>query len=294
MATSRPRLFTIGILLLTGIMSLGAMAASDDKPPFYKLSYQGKQTYLLGSIHIGQADFYPMAEQIETAFAKSGALAVEADTSKADIMGLIRKYGLTQMAADAKTQARLADYCRSRSEICTPMQAYAPWMQAMQFSVMRFASLGYQAQWGVDQVLQSKNGERPVIELESTEFQFELMASFSPKLQWEMVLEAIDAPDEEMELLVRAWRSGDEAALDDLMQGQMLHDGDKELIDKMLWQRNEQMTAKIRALMMQQDGPSPLFVVVGAGHVVGDKGIPAKFAAIEGAKVQNCWQTACN
>ncbi|QYJ90452.1 TraB/GumN family protein [Shewanella halotolerans] len=294
MATSRPRLLTIGILLLTGIMSLSAMAAGDDKPPFYKITYQGKQTYLLGSIHIGQADFYPMAEQIEAAFAKSGALAVEADTNKADIMGLIRKYGLAQVAADAKTQTRLEEYCHTRREICTPMQPYAPWMQAMQFSVMRFASLGYQAQWGVDQMMLSKNGSRPVIELESTEYQFKLMASFSPQMQWDMVLEAIDAPDEEMVQLIKAWRSGDEAGLDALMQGQMLHDGDKELIDKMLWQRNEQMTAKIRSLMMQQDGPSPLFVVVGAGHVVGDKGIPAKFTGIEGAKVQNCWQTACN
>lgn len=294
MATSRPRLLTIGMLLLTGILSLNALAAPEDKPPFYKISYQGKQAYLLGSVHVGLADFYPMATQIEAAFAEAGALAVEADTSKADIMGLIRQYGLTQVTADAKTQARMQRFCQNRAELCNQLQPYSPWMQAMQLSVMRFSALGYQAQWGVDQVLQGKNGSRPVIELESTEFQFQLMASFNANTQWEMVLEAIDAPDDEMQQLIKAWRSGDEAALDDLMQGQMLHDGDQALIDKMLWQRNEQMTTKILSLMTNQTTPSPLFVVVGAGHVVGDKGIPAKFSRIEDVKVQNCWQQACN
>lgn len=294
MATSQ-RLCLLLMVLLVGLFSSTQIrAAVTDKPPFYQINYQGKTAYLLGSIHVGREDFYPMAPQIEAVFAKAGALVVEVDVTQTDVVSLIRRYGLMPQQQDEATAQRMARFCQSNQAICSALKPYSPWMQAMQLGVMRFDALGYQAQWGVDQILTQKNGQRPVIELESSEFQFELMASFAPQVQWEMVLEAIEAPDEEMLALITAWRAGDEAAIDQLMVGQMQQGDDMSLIDKMLWQRNQAMSRKIADLMTRDTTPAPLFIVVGAGHVVGDKSIVAIMRQQFKAQLQNCWQQACD
>ena len=293
MATSRHWFLLLLITLFTAFSSVSVLAAVTDKPPFYKISYQGKSAYLLGSIHVGRDNFYPMAPQIEDAFSLAGALVVETDIDNADTAELIRRYGMTAQAQDSETKQRMDSYCQTRQPICSALGGYSPWIQATQLTMLRFDSMGYQAQWGVDQVLMQKNRDRPLIELESTEFQFRLMASFAPKTQWDMVLEAIDAPDDEMLTLINAWRLGDEKALDELLAGQMQSGEDTELIEKILWQRNIDMSHKIAQLMADKNTPSPLFVVVGAGHVVGDKSIPAKMQALFQAQIQNCWEKPC-
>ncbi|WP_110455740.1 TraB/GumN family protein [Shewanella algidipiscicola] len=294
MATSQRWCLLLMVLLVGLFNSEDVRAAVTDKPPFYQINYQDKTAYLLGSIHVGREDFYPMAPQIEAVFAKAGALVVEVDVTQADAVNLIRRYGLTSQQQDEATTQRMASFCQANEATCSALKPYAPWMQAMQLGVMRFDALGYQAQWGLEQILTQKNGQRPVIELESGEFQFELMASFDPQVQWEMVFEAIDAPDEEMLALITAWRTGDETAIDQLMVGQMQQGDDTHLIDKMLWQRNQAMSRKIADLMTQDTTPAPLFIVVGAGHVVGDKSIGAIMQQQFKAKLQNCWQQACD
>ncbi|MCG9695523.1 TraB/GumN family protein [Shewanella sp. Isolate11] len=297
MATSRH----FSLLVLIGLLSLFAitkvMAAVSDKPPFYKISYQGKSAYLLGSIHVGSEDFYPMAPQIETAFDNASALVIEADIENADVGKLINRYGKTPIAKteaqDQLTAKRLEGYCQNNITVCNALAGYSPWLQATQLSVMRFGLLGYQPHWGVDQVLIGKNRSRPIIELENAEFQFQLLSSFGGEDQWDMVLEAIEVSDEEMMALINAWRSGDEVAIDQLMVGQLQHGDDIEMLDKILWQRNIDMSHKIAKLMTKQDSDEPLFIVVGAGHVVGDKGIPIKMKSLYQASIQNCWQQKC-
>ena len=74
MATSKWRLIaSISFLALAGL-STKVAGAETDKPPFYQVQWQGKSAYLLGSIHIGRADFYPLPTQIETALGKAKGL----------------------------------------------------------------------------------------------------------------------------------------------------------------------------------------------------------------------------
>lgn len=43
----------------------------------------GATVFLMGSIHVGKKEFYPLPQVIEKAFRESDALAVEVDTSSA-------------------------------------------------------------------------------------------------------------------------------------------------------------------------------------------------------------------
>ncbi len=307
LSTSRHYALLIWIGLVNFFVATNVCAAVSDKPPFYKISYQGQTAYLLGSVHVGSEDFYPMAPQIETAFEKAYGLVLEADIEEADIPQLIGRYG---RSPEPKLQDEQWNaYCQENTAVCHALADFSPWMQASQLTVMRFGQLGYLPQWGVESAFIRKNGSRPIFELENAESQFQMFASFKREIQWQMVLDAIGASDEEMLELITAWRSGNEAELEHFIIGQLLDEGELELVEKMLWKRNINMSHGIAELMMKRnaelkmkqseelvtkpDTSASLFVVVGAGHVIGDKGIPNNMQILYNAVIQNCWQQNC-
>lgn len=298
MATSRWRL----LLALCGVAMFTcgpSWAAQTDKPPFYQVQWQGKSAYLLGSIHIGRADFYPMPAQVEAAFTKSKGLVVEIDTNKIDSRALLQKYGMATHAQGLDWQSRdkqtvevMRHYCEDKASLCQSIQAFAPWLQASQLNLLRYNSLGFITDYGVDMQLLGRAG-KPVYQLETAESQFQLLASFDSQVQWSMVREAINASDAELLSLVEAWRSGDETALDTLMQEQLGGEGDTLMLDKILWQRNKVMADGMMRLMNAEAASEPLFVVVGAGHVVGDKSV-VQLLKQKGATVIACWREQCD
>ena len=277
--------------LICAILSVSfcAVAAPEDKPPFYKVTWHGQQAFLLGSIHVGKADFYPMATQIEQAFAKSTALVIEADIEKADTVSLLAQYGSASAKLQEQAQLATSNYCQQMQPLCAAIKPLAPWLQAAQISMVRFANLGYSAQQGVDVTFSAKRQSKALLELESVAFQFELISSFKDKTQLQMLDEAINATDAEMTGLIQAWRTGNEAELAAIMAQQA---GDEdELLSKLLWQRNHTMSEKM-LVMMQQQSDQQLFFVIGAGHLVGQQNIPDLLRQ-QGAQVQACWKYSC-
>ena len=299
MATSQWRLIaSICFLALMG-WSTKAVSAETDKPPFYQVQWQGKSAYLLGSIHIGRADFYPLPTQIETALSKAQGLVVEVDMNKADSTALLQQYGradktkgLDWQSRDKQTVESMTPYCAATANVCQSIQSFAPWLQATQLNLMRYNNLGYSTDYGVDMQLMARHAALPVYQLETAESQFQLLASFDSQAQWSMVREAISTSDAELLSLITAWRSGNETELDNIMQEQMGGEDDTEMLEKILWRRNHVMADGIIKLMGSTDVASPLFVVVGAGHVVGDKSV-VQLLERAGAKVSACWKQTC-
>ncbi|MCW3171334.1 TraB/GumN family protein [Shewanella subflava] len=277
--------------LIFAILSLpfSASAAPEDKPPFYKVTWHGQDAFLLGSIHVGKADFYPMAKPIEAAFAKSTTLVIEADIEKADTASLLAQYGTASEELLQKAQHTTARYCQQMQPLCNAIKPFAPWLQAAQISMVRFANLGYSADLGVDARFASNRQSKTLLELESVAFQFELISSFKEKTQLQMLDEAVNATDDEMRALIQAWRTGDEVGLAAMMEQQA--GGEDELLSQLLWQRNHTMSDKM-LLMMQQQSDQQLFFIIGAGHLVGQQNIPDLLRQ-QGATVQACWQQSC-
>jgi uncharacterized protein YbaP (TraB family) len=56
----------LGALAL--VLSNVAIAAPSITPLFFQVDYQGKTAWVLGSFHVGKADFYPLPTQIDQAF----------------------------------------------------------------------------------------------------------------------------------------------------------------------------------------------------------------------------------
>lgn len=293
MSTSRLKRILGFISLLGVVFTMPSFAHVDDKPPFFKIEYQGRTAYLLGSVHVGLADFYPMAKQIERHFDAAAALVVEADVAKADINRLIQQYGLSPQPLDAVTQSMLTQFCQLQTPYCQGIERMSPWLQSMQLSLARFSLLGYLPQYGVDSTLMAKNGDRPIYELESVEFQLALMASFDHQTQSAMIKESIELADDELHALIAAWRQGDDVKLAQIMAEQSNLDDNNVFIDKLLWQRNVTMAKGIMNLLAQTPSTQSLFIVIGAGHLVGDKSVPENLIS-HGASITHCWKNACS
>lgn len=272
----------LAAIALAGLAWMGAAtAAEQDKPPFYEFSHKGKTVYLLGSIHVGSQDFYPLPKAVEQAFIRADALVVEADVGAAsgDIQTLLAKYGMASGKPDTQTAAALAGYCAPRQQVCASLSAFAPWLQASQITMVQFAAMGFSPESGVDvTLLERARGSKRILELEGMEYQFNLMASLQPEHQWAMVREAIEAKDSDIRDLVQSWRSGDIDSLAQLMRESMEEGEDLTLLKTLLWDRNQRMADTLMTMLAQPDTPNTLMVVVGAGHLVGEQSLTSILA----------------
>lgn len=271
-------------------LSKVAVAVPALTPLFYQVDYQGKTAWILGSFHVGKADFYPLPASIHQALAQSSALVLEADIQDPQMSQWVQQYGMQPIKADSETQQLVDNYCQPLG-ICQQLAQFSPWLQSVQISMLRFARMGLSPQFGVEQQLLRLKGSKPLLQLETAQGQLQMLAAFEPKIQWAMVRDSIQAPDADIQALVDAWQRGDRQAIARLIQQQMQAQGGEPMLDKMLWQRNRQMAQRLQQLLQQQ--AKPLFVAVGSAHLAGDYNL-LDYLQQAGANVRDCWQVSCD
>jgi len=267
------------IALLTSLpLSLPRAAATGTAQPLFWTVQVGKGTaYLLGSIHVGTPDMYPLPAAIEKAFDDARALAVEADVASeaAGSMEFLQKaaYPPGETLKDhlsPQTWERVAAKLNESGlpvEMLTPLK---PWAAAMMLINGEIAKLGVSAQNGVDRYFLDKaRGKKPIVELEGVAQQIALFDSFSEKEQELFLLSTLeesDALSKSLDTLVTAWRRGDAKALEDTLSPLRNNPQFAGLYKRLLDDRNVAMAQKIAARL---EAGENLFVVVGAGHLVG-------------------------
>ncbi|GAA5191508.1 TraB/GumN family protein [Ferrimonas gelatinilytica] len=271
---------------LWALLTAGVAAAPEDRPPFFKLSYQGNHAWLLGSIHVGRADFYPMAEPIEAAMSKAEVLVLEADPNDPEATALVMQNMLATSPLPADLAERLESFCQRHRLQCDPR--LRPWLLGSQIAIGMMGQAGYLPQYGVEQQLLKRFAGRPLVELEGMAYQLEVFNSFSDKAAQAMLRAAVETSDfDDIEALIGAWRQGDQQTLAAQMSEGL--SADPELFDKLMLKRNSAMSTRLVELLAKQDR---LFVAVGAGHLVGEGAIPEALAEA-GVSVTDCWQADC-
>jgi Uncharacterized protein conserved in bacteria len=129
---------------------------------------------------------------------------------------------------------------------------------------------------------ESKPPQR-IDELESMESQLSIFADATEEEQQSMLASTLKQGDKIKDIIKRtqaAYVAGDPDALQKIMEEQD-DVGSKSLEKKLLDDRNVLMTGKMEEYLK---GKEPIFVVVGAAHIVGNKGI-AKQLRDKGYKV---------
>lgn len=259
-------------LITVAVLAVNNSYASTAQPAYWKVEYKGNTSYLLGSIHVGSRDWYPLPKVIMSDMANSDVLVVELDASQASAhmeaqMKLPAGQTLQGNLAP-QTYTKLVEHMKSMGFPPIIVANYKPWAAATVLSVLPYLKSGLQPQFGVDiQFLSRAKGRNmPIIELESAQFQIDLLSGiFSDE---KMILELIDLPMSETMKLITFWRQGEMEEIEALMHQQMTPQQSK----LMLTDRNKNWIKILTPLLR---GNKSHFVVVGAAHMAGKNGVPA-------------------
>jgi uncharacterized protein len=203
---------------------------------------------------------------------------------------LIQEYGLypsddsLTKHLPKETQAALDDYCTRHNVPRQGMEQLKPWVVAVTIAAMAWQQAGEDPSLGIDMhfLNESKPPQR-IDELETMESQLAIFAEATEEEQQSMLAAILKQGDKTKDIIKRtqaAYVAGDPDALQKVMNEQ--DDlGSKSLEKKLLDDRNVTMTTKLEEYLK---GKEPIFAVVGAAHIIGDKGI-AKQLRDKGYKV---------
>ena len=270
-------------------------AGTDDPHPLFMWRYESGATrvYLVGSIHVLKGALHPLPEQIETAFAEADHVAVEVDIENADPETIGRAFAKFALLPDGSRiedslneaqRDQLRDELRKLGIELADVSPLKPLILATQLTVARLAAFGYLPSYGIEAHFLSRLEERTVYELETIEQQLGLLAGAPMEDQVEMLLETLDdmaGIEPMMAEMTRAWFLGDDDLLLHLFEQYTAgSDANRTLLEALVYQRNLTLAAGIKALL---DKPGTWFVLVGAGHMPGPRGIVALLEA-EGLK----------
>jgi uncharacterized protein YbaP (TraB family) len=284
------RALAIAALALCCFVSAGAPppAAGDAAPKHFLWKVTGPKgvVYLLGTIHAAKADFYPLPSIIEDSFEKADTLIEEIDLSAPAEAARVQQ-GLIENGdypngdtitnhLSEVTRSHLAAYVKKGG---LPEQAIAhrrPWLVSVLVELREMKRMGFDPSYGLDRhfLEEAQQSHKPIGALEDAGSQLKLFTSLSEEFQDRLLLSTLvnmEKLPHIVDLLTRAWRSGDTAAMQEVITSAVREYPQlKPLTTKLFDDRNTAMTAKIERFLQT---PESYFVAVGAGHLVGDQGI---------------------
>jgi uncharacterized protein len=276
----RARLLLAGLAAAAQLMAQDATVSPGPVPKrsmFWKVSSGEHVAYLLGSIHFGSKDMYPLPNEIEDAFDRSAVLLVEADLNHLDLqkMKALAEYpGDDTLWNHVSKQVRvhLEEFCGKYGFKATAMARLKPWVVAVMVSTVPKARSGREAGLGIDKYFldRADKAKKRVVEIESDES----LRRLSKVITGEMLEKSLAAStgqdnDESGRRTEEIWMSGDADLLDRTLREAMSKDP-IEAVEANLEERNPHMADVVERFLKGQE---PAFVVVGTGHMVGQIGL---------------------
>jgi uncharacterized protein len=295
----RFRISAVWILLLAFVGAAQAQVATQPQPKphrflMWKAVSPTTTLYLVGSIHVGDKGMYPLPQEVESAFAATKVLVVEVNIKKVDSMqmiGLVQKDGMyagedsLSRHIPKETSAALDDFCSRHNLPRAAVEQLKPWVVAVTIAALMWKEAGEDPNLGIDMhFLDESKPPQRIDELESAESQLSLFVHATEAEQQALLattLKEAGKMKEMIQQLQAAYLSGDPAALAKIMEEES-DTGSKSLTQKLLYDRNVTMAAKLDEYLKSKE---QAFVVVGAAHLVGDKGV-ARLLRDKGYKVE--------
>lgn len=249
--------------------------------------------YLLGSVHVGDGRPLALAPPLEAAFESAEELVVEVDLAEltpARVMRFLDRHGrlapreelASRVGAD--TLALLREFAAEHELDAAELERLEPWAIALVVIERSLLAAGYEGAYGVDQwfLARARGAGKPIVGLESVEFQLELLSGLSREHAERLLRESLVAARPgggglgQVQAILGAWERGDAASLEALAHAELAADPSlAPFYEATYFARNEAMRDTLVRLLA--DGRTR-FCVVGAGHLVGERGIPSLLA----------------
>jgi uncharacterized protein YbaP (TraB family) len=270
-------------------LCLCVSAFGAERGALFKVTGQGNTVYLFGTMHVGQADFYPFEARLAAAIAAAPVLALEIDPTLPPQVALraMQAHGLAPagMVTPAALAPRLALALRQAGIDAQAVAPYKPWLIATMLAIAEYSRLGYDSSLAVDSQLAvlARAQQVKVIELESIDAQLALFDRLPLAAQWDFLDETLTEIDSgkqagEARQIARAWATADRQALaaiaarldaDTSVSGRFMR-------EVLLDGRNGALTDAIVALMGRENNS---VAAIGVLHLVGPRSVPALMRA---------------
>ena len=256
-----------------------------DKGLFWRVQSDSATVYLLGSIHYADESFYPLRHEIIRAFNASDHLVVEIniDADKAQrFRDLIREKGSYHGDATIKDEISAETYRQLQyrlNRLGMPMHMVhkqKPGVMVLTLTAVQVMKMGFMPDMGIDAYLlrRAANSNKNVIELETVEEQLDVFINITDgDLLLRETLFSLNEAEVLMMDMMYCWKRGDEVCLEEILFEDALnrYPSFVSIYDILFFSRNENMSNDIRTFLADK---GTYFVVIGAGHLVGDRGIP--------------------
>ena len=273
-------------IIITAIIIIIAnyISYSKDNSPkfFWEIRSNTATVYLLGSIHIGKESYYPMADVIEDAYKKSNYLVGEIDMENVTIDDLMSK-ALFTGSGNLKSTLKQENYLflkhffDSVGLMPTMYDRFKPWYAIVMYQGLNINTENdISNEYGVDLYFQNKArmDSLPILEIETVADQIYYLMKLGDYADDIIEMERESTGNQgniEMQNLMDAWERGDEQALMKyFIDVDENYHKMRELMQQLIDERNIKMTKKIEGYLATN---KTYFVVVGAGHPIGEKGI---------------------
>ena len=250
-----------------------------EKHTMWKVESDSTTAWLLGSVHMLKEEYYPLDAVIEDAFESCDNLVLELNLNDVDLtqiaeFAMYRDGTTLKDHLPKKTYKKLLDILEESGMSISLFQNYKPGFAFMTLIAQELVRQGFNPQYGVDMHFLNKAGDKEVIGLETFEGQMDLINKEIAKYleeyleySWEDTKNMVKYID----TIAIAWQSGNLEKIENLSFMELdSHPEYKPLFDKLIYERNEKMAGKIMEFL---DTKQSYFIIVGAAHYVGEKGI---------------------
>jgi len=275
-------IYFVAISLSSSVLIQDALSQSQ-KSFLWRVQSKANTVYVLGSLHLSKKEIYPLNQKIESAFNQSDVLVVEAnvnDIKKVDIQKLMESaFYPPHDTLEKHVSPETYEWVRKEtSGLGIPIEhinKQKPWFLSMTLVALETLKLGLDPNLGIDKYFLAKaEGKKKILELESLDYQINLLSNLSDKDQELFLvytLRDLKIMEQEVNKLIQTWSSGDTKGMESILTRSASEDKSlSPIFEKLIYERNRKMVLKIEDFLGTKE---TYFIIVGAGHLVGNQGI---------------------
>ncbi|MGJ7915123.1 TraB/GumN family protein [Massilia sp. LXY-6] len=259
-----------------------------ERGALFRVSLEGHDMYLFGTLHVGLPEFYPLEPRIVEALNQSSTLALEIDPAQPqrELQRVLHARGMLEPGAvgydsmDPDRRSLLDSLIVQGGYDPTNARKFKPVLLATLLTMAEYTKQGYRSDLSSEAWLarHARANATRVLELESLDRQLSMLDRLSVPERWRFLDEmmgTIESGAQRVEArdMVQAWSNADRAALDRIA---MRCDADTSVSGKfvtqvLLKERNRGLADGLLNLLRQE---KRTFAAIGVLHLLGKGSVP--------------------
>jgi len=270
-------------------LAVPAAAFATERGALFRVSLDGHEMHLFGTLHVGLPEFYPLEPRLAEALGQASTLALEIDPlqPQRELQRAVREHGMLKPGSagyegmDAQQRALLDSLIAQGGIDAGRALGFKPVLLATLLTMAEYTRQGFRSELSSEAWLarQARAKGVRVRELESLDRQLALLDRLAEPDRWRFLDEmmttiASGAQRREARAMVQAWSSADREALDAIVARCELDASvsGSFVTRVLLKERNADLAGSLLNLLRQEPRT---FAAVGVLHLLGSGSVPA-------------------